>query len=205
MTNMSDEQADALTELRDALAAVTPSATFAASVRTRVAAEGEARSRWLIAWLVPVGVAAAVIVAAVIRRDTSPAPSADRSVVQTTQQTVAPAQSRGSVPVSGSKDPAVPTARVRTNVSDVAAEPTPEVITNQGDLLRSIWARVRGAATEAPDGAAESAASAAAQELTVDAIQVRPIVVGSIDPQGPGGGPGTVIRRVAADATGSER
>jgi hypothetical protein len=90
-------------------------------------------------------------------------------------------------------------------VSEVAAQPTPEVITNQGDLLRSIWAKVRGAAAEAPDGAGESAAPAGAQEITVDAIQVQPIVVGSIDPQGPGGGLGTVIRRVASDATGSER
>jgi hypothetical protein len=204
MTTMRDDAADALTELRDALAAVTPSATFAASVRTRVAAEREAHRSWLIAWLVPVGVAAAVIVAVVMRREAPPAPSTNRSVVQTTQQAAAPPQSFGGV-VPGSKGPAVPTARVRTTVSEVAAEPTPEVITNQGDLLRSIWAKVRGAATEVSDGAADSAASAAAQEIAVDAIQVQPIVVGSIDQQGSGGGSGPVIRRVAADATGSER
>jgi len=207
---MSDNEPDILSQLREELAAVTPSPAFAASVRTRVRAEAPARKPALAAWILTGAVAAAaVVIVAVVSRGSRPAPDVDRTArpgapaIASTGPAVAVAPSATAVTPTPTPS-ALAAARVTPIAAEIPQEPKIEVITNQGSLIRTIWASVLGPVTERPEAATEAPRSEV-QDITIDPIQVEPIVVRSLDPPGPGSGSGTIIRRVAADATRSER
>jgi len=208
---MSDNEPDVLNQLREELASVTPSPAFAASVRTRVGTEAGARKSALVAWILPGAVAAAaVVVVAVVWQGSRPAPEAGRRAPQSAPAIASTGPAAAVAPSATAVTPsptpsAFAAARVRPIAAEVPAETKVEVITNQGRVLRTIWARVPGPLTERPEAATEAAPNSEVPDITVDPIQVEPIVVRSLDQPGPGSGSGTIIRRVAADATGSER
>jgi hypothetical protein len=210
---MSDDIAnDALRDLRAELDAVTPSPAFAASVRARVVEESRG-SRWGVAtWIVPLGLAAAAVaIVAVAWRSSPPPVVADppatphAEAVAEPATPIAPPATASTARLARSSTARRTSAAVRSQAAAPvrSTEPTLEVITNQGEVLRAIWARVRGplSAESAPD--APQPAAGVVGEIPIAPIPLDPIVVRTIDPTGSGGG-STVIRRVA-DATRSER
>ena len=199
---------DLLSDLRAELGAVTPSPAFTASVRARVEAASPSRTWSIVAWWLTAAAAAAVVVIAVLaRRDAPPAVTERRTIPNA--EAVASSQAAEPSPqapaIAGPKTSAAVPARVQPMVAADAAEPRIEVITNQGDVLRSVWARVRGPLSEGKETAIEPTSSSEVRELTVDPIQVDPIVLVFPDPRSSGSSPGTIIRKVAPDATRSER
>jgi hypothetical protein len=185
--------------LREELAAVEPSPAFKARVRQQIEADAvsRARSRWLDwRWLVPIGVAAAAVVAILFA--TRPKVQVPAPTVQTAQATDRPGPIQATTPVG-----VAPAARrvvaggVQTPVSVaptvVSSELSLEVMTNQPAILRAIWRRANQAE------AAQLATTATplpenAPEITVLPIEVSPVVVKPLV-ETPEGGASPIIRK----------
>jgi hypothetical protein len=185
---MIDAPDDILTELRDELRSVAPSAAFAAAVRARVANETRAWRPHLTFWTLGVGslAAAAVTVAvvgSVLWRSSSPAPVSDVPAVRT-------ASAAESGPMTAARAPAVPAKpaaapAVRRQLPAKAARPKAvsegpgiEVITNQREMIERVWAAARRRGEVSELTRAESPLSEPLlTALIVAPLDVDPIVV----------------------------
>lgn len=191
MTNRGDE----LAELSAALD-VTPPSSFADGVRARVA-QSRARARQM--WWGLAAAATVTLATAVMWRPATESPTAAQ---------VAPTQAaRITQPVPPpvtNVTPALtrrvsPVARVAASAS---SEPRLEVITNQGAILRELWAGVSVRDLSEVVVEAQKAEPLAPMvppaPITVDPIVVAPIVVSEIGKEAGRGGAIPVIRRVEA-------
>ena len=202
---------DLLKELGAALK-VEPSAEFAHGVRTRVQ---KSQTRTTQMWM---GLAAAAAVGFAVMTfwrptdggrvlrpgDTTPvqAPAVTQSVpvqapppvvAQTAPASVpAPVSDGGRVLRPGNK--AAPVVRVAANPN---TEPRLEVITNQGAVLRELWADARGKRLVFADSEPE-VDPLSTKLITVNDVVVRPVVVGEIGKEPGSGGATPIIRRATA-------
>jgi hypothetical protein len=199
MTDHQPDQDDVLKEL-DAALQVEPSRAFADGVRARVnrSRANTTRVWWGLAAAASIGLATL----ALWRPATGPSVNDAPAIV-----TVAVAPAQVPAPVTPAA-PAVPVARrepsvARASVTTIASEPNLVVITNQGAVLRELWAEVGTGAMVETDIEVPVPVTAAEMKpiapIVLDPIVVTPIVVTEIgkDPRPEGATP--VIRR--ADAT----
>ncbi len=210
---MTDERDDVLEDLRAELSAISPSPGFAASVRTRVAASSDRRGLGTWMWPVALAAAAVIVVSAYVAFTTTPieetpvpqmAGTAAPAAAPVRSEVTAAVPAAGAAPVA-SAPKLSPASRQSSDVHAVATGPALDVITNQPEVLRAIWARARWPMVEATVETASPVPAEVVREISVAPILVEPIVVRALDPSGTGGGGTPEIRRVAADATGSER
>ena len=198
---MEMDREDAFEQLRAELAAVEPSPGFAAGVRTRVDARSGAGFRLPFALATATVAIAAVVGGAYwLQRGSAVAPGPIQAVAQSVavpavEPVVTPAPTL----------PAPRRARAARPVAEAVAAAAPagpflEVITNQPEMLRRVWASVEGGVARAGLPADEFA------ELTVAPVLVDAIVVPRIGPSA-GGGLVPGARRVVVDdsARGNQR
>ncbi len=183
--------------LRAELMAIEPSPAFAAGVRARVEARSGAGFRWQFALATGAVAAAAVVGGAYwLRPGSAVAPSPAPVIAQSVEApAAAPAVSAMPTvqPVRQMRETQVGAQPVAEPVA-VATSTGPflEVITNQPEMIRRVWASVEGGVTRAGLPADEFA------EITVAPIRVDAIVVPRIGPAG-GGGLVPGARRVVMD------
>jgi len=204
MTDHDPDQDNVLKELVAALQ-VEPSRAFADGVRARV---NRSRTTSTRVWL---GLAAAASIGLATMALWRPSVDAPAMVSAAPTQASAPAiPSKAPESVAVAPRPTAappPVARreatiARPTVTTVASEPRLEVITNQGAVLRALWAdygnRPLVIAEAVP--VVDSQATAA---IVVNPIEVRPIVVSEIGKEPGPTGATPIIRR--ADATRETR
>jgi hypothetical protein len=198
-----DRTDDVLKDLETALA-VTPSPQFADGVRARIADE-RPRRQFSPAWpLAVAGVLAMIVLVALVTRRTATvvAPPESSPLTAVSSPIVPSAVLRPVEPVAPRISTPVVT-RVASRSAPARAEPgepSLEVITNQGEVLRALWARTARRSGELkevePEPAPEIVANAG--EIVVPRVTIAPIV---LDVLGAGGGtaapPGSGIRRFA--------
>jgi hypothetical protein len=197
---MEMENHDAFEQLRAELAAVEPSPAFAAGVRARIESPGRVSFRWQPA-LAFAAVAMLVVAggAYLLPQRSVVTPIADIAVATVTVPT-----QPGTVPVPTVAAPRRVPVVARGVAPRVTAEATPgpylEVITNQPEMLRRVWAGIAGGVARVGLPTAEFA------ELTVAPVLVDAIVVPRIGPAA-GGGLVPGARRVVVDesARGDQR
>ena len=184
---------DAFEHLRAELAAVEPSGAFAAEVRTRVDARSGAgfRLRFALA-TATVAIAAVAGGAYWLQRGSAVAPAPIQAVAQSVP---VPAVEPVVTPVPSV--PAPRTARAARPVAEAVSATAPagpflEVITNQPEMLRRVWAGINGGVARTGLPANEFV------EIAVAPIVVDAIVVPKIGPPG-GGGLTPEARRVTTD------
>ena len=193
MTNWQDD--DPIDALRAELKREPLSPEFAARLRQRIEADAHARpASWLSTWrwVIPVGAVAGMIVWLVLpssKQPTTPMTAVNPQTpapVQTVTQAPAPAVASAPVaaPVKGSLRPVIRTA--------AAADPAPEVITNQASALRALWASARTAKPRIEVKA--TVAPAVIPEITTPAIEVAPLVVKELGEPAPIQGVFRIVR-----------
>lgn len=207
---MTDHDTDDDTVLKelDAALQVEPSRAFADGVRTRV---NRSRINTTRVWW-GLAAAASIVLATVSVWRTSTGSSANDAPAQVA---VAPIQATAPAVPSKAPESVVAVAPVsspavrrreraiqRVAVATTSSEPRLEVITNQGAVLRALWADYRGRPLVLAEAApvVDSQATAA---IVVNPIEVRPIVVSEIGKEPGPAGATPVIRR--ADATKEAR
>ena len=187
----------------DAALQVEPSRAFADGVRARVnrSSTNTARVWWGLAAAASIGLATLTL--------WRPAPES-ASVAAVTPPKVAPITQPAAKASSITTPPSVvaapqrPASRERTVTPVVATttasgtEPRLEVITNQGAVLRALWADYQRRPLVIAEGA-PVVESLTAAEIVVNPIAVRPIVVSEIGKEPGPAGATPIIRR--ADAT----
>jgi len=188
---------DVLKDL-DAALKVEPSRAFADGVRARVnrSRVNTTRMWWGFAAAASVGLATMALWRPLVEAPVKVA-------VAPTQVSapVVPSQvPEGVVAMDPATTPAVTrreAASVRVSGATVASEPRLVVITNQGEVLRAMWASSQGR----PVGIAHEASvveSPATKPIEIDPIAVPPIVVSEIGNTAGSGGATPVIRRAMA-------
>ena len=169
---------DPVEALRAELNRVQPPPGYVARLRQRIDAEADSpvRATWW-RWALPLAAAVVVLVAIAIDRPAPQAPVLSTARVEPPPSgvpalhpsTTGPAAR--STAAQGARGPEV-THRA-ANASQPAAEPMPEIITNQAEIFRAMWARNRRAtlveSTEAPPDPAA--------EIVVAPIEISPIVI----------------------------
>jgi len=176
---------DPIEALRAELERVPPPAGYVARLRQRIDAEAEASPRvswWR--WTLPVVALAVVLLAIAINRPTPQTPVV--STVRIEQPPVAPALPPTPAPSPIAHAPVQGPEGVRrvAVAPPPVIEPMPEIITNQAEVLRSLWARSgrKAILVESSDPPPDPAA-----EIVVAPIEIAPIV---IKPLTNGGTPG---------------
>jgi hypothetical protein len=171
-----DEFDDPIEALRAELQRVPPPAGYVARLRQRVDAEASAPApvAWW-QWALPLAAVAAVLVAITMHR-----PAPQEPVVTTARVESSPIVSV--TPPSPIAPPVQPIATRSTRGPAVVRlvdppldfEPMPEIITNQAEVLRSLWARAapKAALVESTNLAPDPAA-----EIVVAPIEIAPIVI----------------------------
>lgn len=203
MTGHDADHDNVLKEL-DAALQVEPSRAFAEGVRARVnrSRTSTARVWWGLAAAASIGLATLAL--------WRPAPE-PTSVAAVTPAEVAPITQPTAKASSVTAPPIVaaapqrPMRRAERTVTPVVAtatasggEPRLEVITNQGAVLRALWADYQRRPLVIAEGA-PVVESLTAAEIVVNPIAVRPIVVSEIGKEPGPAGATPIIRR--ADAT----
>lgn len=203
--------------LRQELAAIAPSPEFAVRVRQGIEEAQAARaaswwrfSNWRV--MVPAAAAAVVVLAILLRPDTS---RVEQATAQVTPAPVGPvaaqlandaapghAQRTSPNPVVRRPQPRVTTPRPVASTARAAttlADPFLEVMTNQPAILRANRALIR-AASEARETPVVAIAETN-PEIVVAPVEVSPIVVKWMvePPPSPSSGGAPVIRRVTAE------
>lgn len=178
---------DPIAVLRAELRRVQPPAGYVARLRQRVDAEAvtPARAGWW-RWAVPVAAVAVALVAFTMNRPAPQQPdtSSTRVALPSTGPVVQSSPNPIAVPPTRAAQPTAPKHRDTAAVQPTA-EPMPEIITNQAEVLRAMWSRAAPKASlvessvPPPDPAAE---------IVVAPIEVSPIVVkplpGTVAPGG---------------------
>lgn len=205
---MTHHETDALEALRAELTAVAPSPEFAARVRQRIDLARDTDARWWPTWrwLAP----AAVVAAGLIAMIAIPRPQ-PQSRSQAPEQAIAKAPIKAADPLVSSQKPTTDSQRdgssnfevriskFREPAASVEA-PFPEVLTNQPEILRALWARVQHRAAVVEPTV--ETLPAVVPEIVVPPIEVNPVVVKwMVEPPVRSLPPGTspVIRRVTAE------
>jgi len=177
---------DPFDELRSALD-VGPSLGFAAGVRARLAAAGHRRRTR--AWFAATTVAVVVLAAVIWPRTTSePLVPAVETTLGSAE--VATYRARFAAPDqpapadAGSRSPAQPRAAgaIPAPLAEFPRAGRLDVVTDQGDILRRLWAAKSPSDVAAPDGVAAAPAAidalpAVPSTLVVPRLVVEPIVV----------------------------
>jgi hypothetical protein len=194
---------DPIQELRAELMAVEPSPAFSAGVRMRVERQSGMRFGGALG-LTLAAVTAVAIVATVVsmwRRPAEPVPAATVAAAPHVAPVV---ESTPSSPALPERGPSVVRARVQAAESVPVASantgPFLEVITNQPEIIKRIWAGIDGGVARVGLPANEF------EEITVAPVRVDAIVVPKIGPPG-GGGIVPGARRIVVDesARGDQR
>ena len=191
-----DQTDDVLNDLEAALA-VTPSPEFADGVRARIRRESARRRTWP-AWAMA-GVAAAAAAFALVfltRHQSRPvlhppageAPHVAEAARSTSSSPVVPAE-QAVTRATPRREP------VRSVSSPAPAEPALEVISNQGEMLRRLWARVAPSAAfkevdaQSSDqplgGNAAIVSDAVTAPVAIAPVVVRPLGEGGDRPDQP--------------------
>ncbi|HUR19430.1 MAG TPA: hypothetical protein VMZ90_01395 [Vicinamibacterales bacterium] len=206
MTGSEPDLDDALKSLGAAMQ-VEPSRAFADGVRARVnrSRANIARVWWGLAAAASVGVATMTLWPATY----APSDRASVKVAVTPVQTAAPAVP-GRAPESGvamalAAPPAVPRRQAtaahamgaHATITAIASEPQLEVITNQGAVLRAIWADYGGRPLVVAEAELVAGISATAP-IAVNPIVVPPIVVVEMGKEPGAAGANPIIRRAEA-------
>ena len=198
------------TTLENELSAVTVSPAFAVRVREAIEEQSARRSWFPLNWRWVVPVAAVVIAAiAFMSAGSKPSSGAGVATIATNEprQVPAPAIEQQPAPVPAAPVSVAARETARPTVAEVAAdviasEPALEVITNQPAILRRLWAQVSAAPT-----VVDAAASlpVGVQEISIEPVEVNPVVVKwLVEPPAPSGVLPS-IRRVSADAERSAK
>ena len=202
MTDHDPDQDDVLKEL-DAALQVEPSRAFADGVRARVT---QSRARTTQMWWGLAAAASVTLAAVVLWRPATYAPANDAPVkvaVAPPQATVPAVPSKAPesvVAMAPVATPAVARRRAtatRAAVAAIASEPRLEVITNQGAVLRQLWADYRGRTLVVAD-AGPIVDGLAPKPITVGDIVVAPIVVVEMGKEPVPAGATPIIRRANA-------
>lgn len=168
---------DVLTEIGSGLD-LEPSVEFAVGVHERVrrARRRTARVRWALA------VAASLGVVAVLGWRPSVRPPEKLAFAPEAAPAVAPVAVKPAIGVPDhAAKPRAPQPRVQATLAAVAAtEPHLEVITNQGEVLRALWADYRGKPVGLVVTDADADASTFAAPIVIEPIVVPSIVVKNI-------------------------
>jgi len=174
--DIPDEIDDPIEALRVELQRIQPPAGYVARLRQRIDAEADAPARMVWwRWALPIAAVAVVLLVIMINR---PAPEAP--VVATVWLDPAPVV-RVPEPLpapptvqSTAARPAQRPATVRLVDPPLNIEPMPEIITNQGEVFRALWARTatRTVLVESTNPAPDPAA-----EVVVAPIEIAPIVI----------------------------
>lgn len=184
---------DTLLKELDAALQVEPSSAFPDGVRARVR---RSRVRTIQIWC---GLAAAACVGFAVMSLSRPAHEVPVQVTAPLDAPVPSIVKAASAPTSGGQvfGPGKASA---VRASTKASEPRLEVITNQGAVLRQIWAGVDDKVLPfAETEATPSADTPAGRPIVVNPLTVPPIVVSEIGKEPGSGGATPIIRR--ADAT----
>jgi hypothetical protein len=207
---------DVLDDLRRELNAVSPSPAFAAGVRARIDSDVSTTGLLRWSWWAAVGVAAALVIAIGVWRAGRTASVPDSAVSTPAIVRVETPATAAATPPLARVDPRVEIPRARVtraarippsepNAGTAASsspEPTLEVITNQPQLLREMWARA-----SRPSAASQRAAvsDSGIDDAAPGSIEVNPVVVKWLiePPQAPVTFP--IIRRIAAAEIAAER
>jgi hypothetical protein len=198
MTGHDTDHDDVLKEL-DAALQVEPSRAFADGVRSRVRRSRTYTTRtwWGLAAAASIGLATLAVWRPLVQ-----APAPMKVAVAPTEATAPAVPSRAPESVVSTAPVAAPVVTrrestiARATVAAAASEPRLEVITNQGEVLRQLWADYRGRPLIVADG--QPLDGLTAKPITVEPIEVRPIVVSEIGKEpGPAGGT-PIIRRAEA-------
>ena len=185
-----DPTNDVLQELEAALT-LAPSPEFADGVRARIRSESTRRRAWPMWAMAGLAAAAAIALVVLTRQQFRPKlqPTAGEA-----PQVAAVARPTSSPPVASAEQGAPrPTPRRephRSARATASAEPVFEVISNQGEILRRLWARVTPSGTlkevDAPRAEPPLGGNAAIVSDAVTApVAIAPVVV---KPLGDGGG-----------------
>ena len=181
---------DPIEALRAELQRVSPPTGYVARLRQRIDAEGDAPARlvwWK--WALPLGAVAVVVLAITINRHERQAPVV--TTVQVEQPPVVPVLTPSPAPqpvrpsvTRVARGPALANRVVQANAPKSDIEPMPEIITNQAEVLRSLWARTerRAILVESTKPAPDPAA-----EIVVAPIEILPIVIAPLTDAGKAG------------------
>jgi len=204
---IEDRTDDVLKDLETALA-VTPSPQFADGVHARIA-DGRTRRKFSLAWpLAIAGALATVVLVGLVthRKAAVVVPPASTPVTVVSPALLPPAVVRPVEPVVPRISTPVVT-RVASRPAPARAEPSGpslEVITNQGEVLRALWARTARRSGELKEVEPEPAPEIVANEgeIVVPRVTIAPIVLDVLGAGGTSGGgtaapPGSGIRRFA--------
>jgi len=189
-----DPADDVLKDLETALS-VTPSPRFAEGVRARIAADSTRRRMSPVWAAVGLAAAAGIALMVITRQEAYPtAPPSNGSTPAVAEaQPVAPVVPRSAEPVAPRASAPHETRRVVP--VQASAEPALEVISDQRDVLRRLWARVAPApelkqvdartAVATPDGDAPIVTEAVTAPVTITPVIVKPLGEGGERPEAP--------------------
>ena len=201
MTDHNLDHDDVLKEL-DAALQVEPSRAFADGVRARVNRSRTKTTRvwWGLAAAASVGLATMTLWRPSVETPSVQVPA--MVSIAPTQATAPVVPNKAPETVAVVQRPAPSVVRreatvARATVTTVASEPRLEVITNQGAVLRQLWADYQGRPLVIAEGEAV-AEELSAKPIAVDPIVVQPIVVSEIGKEPGPAGATPIIRRVGA-------
>ena len=172
-----DDLDDPIEALRAELQRVPPPPGYVARLRQRIDAEADApaRTTWW-RWASPIAAVAAVLLAVAINRPVTQAPVV--STVRVEPSSAASALQPSPVPPTVAATSAAvrvpPVVHRAANPPLPTAEPMPEIITNQAEVFRALWARTarRTTLVESTEVLPDPAA-----EIVVAPIEIAPLVI----------------------------